>query len=90
MAIDRDRSHEISENGLLFEGGAHISSGLNAPSHTASDGDRYYRTADASEWYYLSGSWNQITSSGFDEDKILTDNFFDVLVDNDGNVLRSA
>lgn len=53
MAIDRLDAFEISNNGVLLEGGTHFSSGPDTPTHTGKAGDWYYRTTDSTQWTLL-------------------------------------
>jgi hypothetical protein len=64
MAIDKDYAYEISQSGLQIENGCHFTSGADTPTHAAVDGDIYLKTVDATQWYYMSGSWHQRTTSG--------------------------
>lgn len=64
MAIDRNKAYEISDNGLLLEGGSHFSSGNGVPTHSGLKGDLYLNTAnfsmyrlaiDGTTWGLVSG-----------------------------------
>ena len=64
MANDREKAFEISDDGLLLEGGSHFSSGVATPTHSGLRGDLYlnttnfslYRLAvDGSVWGLISG-----------------------------------
>ena len=48
MAIDRNKAFEISNDGLLLEGGSHFSSGVGAPTHSGLRGDLYLNTTNFS------------------------------------------
>lgn len=62
MAINRDRSFDIGENGLLFEGAAHLSSGNSNPNHTANAGDWYFNISDSTLWRYVNSQWELFSS----------------------------
>lgn len=50
MPNDRNKAFTVQDDGLLLEGGSHISSGAADPAYTGLIGDRYYKTADNTEW----------------------------------------
>ncbi len=50
MSFDRGIAYELGDNGLLFENGAHFSSGTATPTHSGLKGDRFFKTDDASIW----------------------------------------
>lgn len=62
MANDRDKAFEVSDNGLVFDGAAHVSSGSGVPSHTGLKGDRYFRTGTSEEYTLLAdgSSWTLV------------------------------
>jgi len=72
MAIERDRSYEVSSNGItLGDSGIHISSGTAEPTHTGVDNDLYYES-NLNIWRYQSGAWHLFTQGL--GDVMLTDN----------------
>lgn len=62
MANDRDKAFEVSNDGLLFEGAAHIASGSGAPSHTGLKGDMYFDVTNNHAYTLLANgsSWTKI------------------------------
>lgn len=60
MANDRERAHELSDNGLLFGDGIAIASGASAPTHSATNGDWYVQTVPVVLWKRVEGSWVQL------------------------------
>ena len=57
---DRDKAFEISDDGLLLEGGAHVSSGAADPTHLATNGDWYLQTDPVVLWRRIEAAWVQI------------------------------
>ena len=93
MSFDFNKAFVFSDDGLILENGAHLISGSGVPVHLATNPTVYFRTNNeiylndgaGSGWVLFSGS-----GSSFDIDSVLTDNFFDTLVDNEGNVLTGV
>lgn len=87
MGTNRTKAFEIN-NGLLFEDGVHLISGEDSPvSISVSFPTRYFRN-NGEQWYHDGvSSWVLVTTSGFDVDTVLVDQFFDVISDQNGNVL---
>ncbi len=68
MALDRENSHEIRGDGLLFTGGVNLSSDASTPTHSANVGDRHFK-ADGSVFINVSDpspgtTWQEITMGG--------------------------
>lgn len=93
MSYDFNKAYVISEDGLILENGVHFISGSGVPVHVVtnptvyfrSNNDLYTNDGTGSGWILYSGS-----GSSFDIDSVLTDNFFDTLVDNEGNLLTGV
>lgn len=68
MAFDRVGAFEVIDDGILFEGGAHVTSGPDAPTHSALSGDYYFRTNGeiwkyTTEWVILFSRSAQTTAA---------------------------
>ena len=96
MSINSDKAFNVGENGLLISddnGNAalYLAAGIGSPIGNQSGTPTLYVDELGQIWRKtgpLATDWALFTGSSFNEDDILTDNFFDVLVDNEGNVLR--
>jgi hypothetical protein len=64
MTFDRDKAFDISDDGLGFDGAINITSGINAPVHSANEGDLYFRT-DGSIWKMIETVWVETASDIF-------------------------
>ena len=57
-AVDREGANLSQEGVILSDNGSHLSSDTGAPTHSAVQGDFYFRVDDATLWRY-NGSWVQ-------------------------------
>ena len=56
MTIDKDRSFEVSEDGLTLGGNVHVSSGIANPTHTSTEGGLYFKD-NGELWKYVESEW---------------------------------
>ena len=91
MSFNKEKAFEISSDGLVFEEGITQLSGASSPELIPMDVPCLYFRTNGEIWKHLgSGSWILHESNSFSEDKILTSKNFEVLISQNGNVLRGS
>lgn len=89
MAQNRNKAWE-TDDGIIIDEAVFISSGTSAPTHSANSGDIFFQT-DGTKWINTSspspGTTWTLQSLGVDTDRILLNQNFDILADQNGNLL---